>query len=130
MAAGGVARAVTIPADVTAQHPWGFLRLRADCDDNNNTFTSTNDHFLPSPGGFELARSKLHPPDCATSDWALEGKSCAFNLHCARLALFVVLDTAGELGPGRFSDGSFAIVPVLHVQHRLVLLYQVTMAHT
>ena len=41
------------------------------------------------------------------------GNGCAFVLRCERLALFVVLDTEGNMGPGRFSDGSFAVVPVL-----------------
>jgi hypothetical protein len=107
-----VTRAVSIPAELGAQHPGSFLRLRAACQDSSNSITSINDHFWSTPGGFEISRRLLHPPDCVASEWSLQGKSCAFTLRCEKVALFVVLDTAGKLGPGRFSDGSFTMVPV------------------
>jgi hypothetical protein len=81
------------------------MRLNASCKDN---VTASTDHFS---GSFAASRKLVQPPKCITSAWELEGGSCAFTLSCEAVALFVVLDTAGELGPGRFWDGAFVLVP-------------------
>ena len=111
VAPGGVAQALTLPADAVRPRSGAFLRLRASCDEGN--MTSSNDHYFTAGSeNFAAARRLLQePPGCVASDWALAGSSCAFSLRCEKVALFVVLDTTGSLGPGRFSDGAFAMVP-------------------
>lgn len=102
---GGVELALRVPSAVVVPSRT-FLRMSVTC---GGGVTTQNDHFV---GNFSSSRRLLHTdPRCAAAGWRVTGRSCAFTVTCQAVVPFVVLDSAGMLGPGHFSDGAFAVVP-------------------